>query len=73
MESSGQWLEKALNDLCRRVETGLALDADMISGLVSYCELAPPQDAKEYLDVTSLSLFPLFFPRFSFSGSGFCS
>ncbi|GAB2223811.1 hypothetical protein Droror1_Dr00004552 [Drosera rotundifolia] len=51
MESSpGQWLERALNDLCRRVESGLALDADMISGLVSYCELAPPQDAKEYLD-----------------------
>lgn len=50
MESSGQWLEKALNDICSRVEAGLALDADMISGLVSYCELAPPQDAKEYLD-----------------------
>ncbi|GAB2269971.1 hypothetical protein Dimus_004887 [Dionaea muscipula] len=50
MESPGQWLEKALNDLCRRTETGWALDADMISGLVSYCELAPPQDAKEYLD-----------------------
>lgn len=50
MESAGQWLEKALNDLCRRVETGLDFDGDMISGLVSYCELAPPQDAKEYLD-----------------------
>ncbi|KAL9272670.1 Activating signal cointegrator 1-like protein [Drosera capensis] len=51
MDSSpGQWLERALNDLCRSVESGLALDADMISGLVSYCELAPPQDAKEYLD-----------------------
>ncbi|GAB4846563.1 hypothetical protein Ancab_025569 [Ancistrocladus abbreviatus] len=50
MESPGEWLEKALNDLCRRVETGLDFDGDMISGLVSYCELAPPQDAKEYLD-----------------------
>ncbi|GMH01380.1 hypothetical protein Nepgr_003219 [Nepenthes gracilis] len=50
MESPGQWLEKALNDLCGRLGTGLDLDADMISGLVSYCELAPPQDAKEYLD-----------------------
>ncbi|KAE8124042.1 hypothetical protein FH972_018953 [Carpinus fangiana] len=52
METPGQWLEKALVDLCQRVETGLGLgmDTDMISGLVSYCELAHPQDAKEYLD-----------------------
>ncbi|XP_040987987.1 activating signal cointegrator 1 [Juglans microcarpa x Juglans regia] len=52
METPGQWLEKALVDLCQRIETGLGLgmDKDMISGLVSYCELAHPQDAKEYLD-----------------------
>ncbi|XP_062168426.1 uncharacterized protein LOC133874584 [Alnus glutinosa] len=52
METPGQWLEEALVDLCQRVETGLGLgmDTDMISGLVSYCELAHPQDAKEYLD-----------------------
>ncbi|XP_030937162.1 activating signal cointegrator 1 [Quercus lobata] len=52
METSGQWLQKALVDLCQRIETGLGLgmDIDMISGLVSYCELAHPQDAKEYLD-----------------------
>ncbi|KAB1199351.1 Activating signal cointegrator 1 [Morella rubra] len=52
METPGQWLEKALVDLCQRIETGLGLgmDTDMISGLVSYCELAHPQDAKEYLD-----------------------
>lgn len=51
MESSGQWLEKALGDLCQKMESGLALDSDTISGLVSYCELAHPRDAKEYLDV----------------------
>ncbi|KAJ7956388.1 Activating signal cointegrator 1 [Quillaja saponaria] len=52
MESPGQWLEKALVDLCQKMETGLSmgLDKDMISGLVSYCELADPRDAKEYLD-----------------------
>ncbi|CAL1368319.1 unnamed protein product [Linum trigynum] len=50
MESAGQWLEKALIDLCQRVESGLELDRDIISGLVSYCELAQPLDAKEYLD-----------------------
>lgn len=50
MESPGQWLEKALVDLCKRIETGLELDADIISGLVSYCDLASPLDAKEYLD-----------------------
>lgn len=56
MGSAGQWLEKALMDLCQKVETGLGLDTDMISGLVSYCELAQPQDAKEYLDVQNFSL-----------------
>jgi hypothetical protein len=42
-ESAGKWLEKTLVDL------GLDLDRDIISGLVSYCELAQPLDAKEYL------------------------
>lgn len=50
MESSGQWLERALLELCNKIENGLDLDADIISGLVSYCELAPPLEAKEYLD-----------------------
>lgn len=50
MESPGQWLEKGLVDLCKKMETGLDLDGDLISGLVSYCELASPLDAKEYLD-----------------------
>ncbi|KAJ9677405.1 hypothetical protein PVL29_022403 [Vitis rotundifolia] len=49
MENSGQWLEKALIELCKGMETGLDLDEDIISGLVSYCELAPPLDAQEYL------------------------
>ncbi|KAK6795466.1 hypothetical protein RDI58_008919 [Solanum bulbocastanum] len=50
MESSGQWLESALLELCNKIENGLDLDAEIISGLVSYCELAPPLEAKEYLD-----------------------
>ncbi|CAI9753864.1 unnamed protein product [Fraxinus pennsylvanica] len=50
MESSGKWLEKALLELCKKVETGLELDGEIISGLVSYCEMASPLDAKEYLD-----------------------
>ncbi|KAI4336001.1 hypothetical protein L6164_014583 [Bauhinia variegata] len=52
MESPGQWLEKALVDLCQKIETGLGLglDKEIITGLVSYCELADPRDAKEYLD-----------------------
>lgn len=51
----GQWLEEALLDLCGKPETGLNFDRDVISGLVSYCDLAQPVDAKEYLDVISLS------------------
>ncbi|XP_072978182.1 uncharacterized protein [Typha angustifolia] len=47
--TSGEWLEKALLDLCEKIENGLDLDADLISGLVSFCELAPPLDAADYL------------------------
>ncbi|KAB2037957.1 hypothetical protein ES319_D03G111700v1 [Gossypium barbadense] len=50
METAGEWLEKALIDLCKKIETGLDLDAEIISALVSYCELVHPLDAKEYLD-----------------------
>lgn len=50
METPGEWLEKALVELCRKTETGLDLDNEIISGLVSYCEMAQPLDAKEYLD-----------------------
>ncbi|KAB2633512.1 activating signal cointegrator 1 [Pyrus ussuriensis x Pyrus communis] len=49
MVAAGEWLKKALVDLYRKMETG-GLDKDMISGLVSYCELTNPHDAKEYLD-----------------------
>ncbi|KAK4804456.1 hypothetical protein SAY86_004273 [Trapa natans] len=50
METPGQWLEEALLNLCKQLETGLDLDKDIISGLISYCDLAEPVDAKEYLD-----------------------
>ncbi|EPS69976.1 hypothetical protein M569_04788 [Genlisea aurea] len=49
-ESSGEWLSKALSELSRTAATGIELDGDIISGLVSYCEMASPMDAKEYLD-----------------------
>ena len=61
METSGEWLEKALVELCKKMETGLDLDREIISGLVSYCELAQPLDAKEYLDVIFSSLSLVFF------------
>jgi hypothetical protein len=50
---SGKWLQDALLDLCSKVESGLLLDYDLITGLVSYCELAAPEDAKEYLTVSA--------------------
>ncbi|CAA7401101.1 unnamed protein product [Spirodela intermedia] len=49
MGSSGEWLETALMDLAGRIQAGLQLDPDVVSGLVAYCELAPPEDAREYL------------------------
>jgi activating signal cointegrator 1 len=62
METAGQWLEKALVELCAKIETGLGLglDEEIIKGLVSYCDLAQPRDAKEYLDVTLATLFYFF-------------
>lgn len=63
METAGQWLEEALVDLCKRVKTGLDLDREIISGLVSYCEFAQPLDAKEYLDVI-ISFFSSLFLLF---------
>lgn len=62
MESAGEWLEKALVELCSKIETGLelGLDEEIIKGLVSYCNLAEPRDAKEYLDVTLDSFHSLF-------------
>ena len=56
MENSGQWLEKALTELCKGLKTVIDLDDDVISGLVSYCERAPPLDAQEYLHVRFFSL-----------------
>ncbi|GLJ50084.1 hypothetical protein SUGI_1065250 [Cryptomeria japonica] len=46
---SGKWLEDSLQQLCSKVESGLQLDNDVISGLVYYCENALPEDAKEYI------------------------
>ncbi|ONK73889.1 uncharacterized protein A4U43_C03F610 [Asparagus officinalis] len=43
--TTGEWLEKALS----QADSGVELDADLISGLVSFCELAPPPDAADYL------------------------
>ncbi|KAF3324238.1 activating signal cointegrator 1 [Carex littledalei] len=47
--ASGQWLEAALHELSGKIESGLQLDGDLISGLVSFCELAPPLDAADYI------------------------
>lgn len=49
MGSTGEWLQKALLELRGKIENGLDLDAEVVSGLASYCELAPPEDAAEYL------------------------
>lgn len=71
METAGEWLETALVELCKKIETGLGLgldlDREIISGLVSYCEMAQPLDAKEYLDVT----LSLFLSLVFFSGSNY--
>ncbi|KAK3133318.1 hypothetical protein QOZ80_6AG0535020 [Eleusine coracana subsp. coracana] len=47
--TSGEWLTGALQELRERKEGALDLDTDLISGLVSFCELAPPPDAADYL------------------------
>ncbi|KAJ7531020.1 hypothetical protein O6H91_14G029000 [Diphasiastrum complanatum] len=47
---AGEWLEKALLSMCDDDSTtGLQLDPEVVTSLVSYCQLAPPSDAGEYL------------------------
>ncbi|KAM3257774.1 hypothetical protein ACQJBY_049844 [Aegilops geniculata] len=47
--TSGEWLKGALQELRGRTGSALELDEGLISGLVSFCELAPPPDAADYL------------------------
>lgn len=61
-ETTGEWLLRALQEVRGRIKTGgLDLDDDVISGLVSYCEMAPPEDAQEYLIVSFFLLFSFFY------------
>ncbi|KAM7266873.1 hypothetical protein ACFE04_009039 [Oxalis oulophora] len=46
--SAEEWLEKELIELLSKKV--IEIDKDIISALVSYCQLALPLDAKEYLD-----------------------
>ncbi|NP_001131878.1 uncharacterized LOC100193257 [Zea mays] len=48
--TSGEWLKGALQELRERKGSSLEFDSDLISGLVSFCELAPPSDATSYLE-----------------------
>ena len=57
--TSGEWLKGALQEIRGRTGSGLELDGDLISGLVSFCELAPPPDAADYLSVRTLATHPL--------------
>ncbi|KAL3691554.1 hypothetical protein R1sor_005205 [Riccia sorocarpa] len=49
LSEAGQWLEESLLKLSADTESGLQLDADLVYSLVSYCEMATPSDAAEYL------------------------
>lgn len=53
LTEAGKWLEESLLNLSSDVRSGLQLDADLVYNLVSYCELASPPDASEYLMVYS--------------------
>jgi hypothetical protein len=57
--TSGEWLKGALQELRGQTGSGLELDGDLISGLVSFCELAPPPDAADYLAVRAPTTHPL--------------
>ncbi|CAN6174305.1 unnamed protein product [Urochloa humidicola] len=48
--TSGEWLKGALQELRERKGSELDFDADLVSGLVSFCELASPPDAASYLE-----------------------
>lgn len=54
LSETGTWLEHALRALTADGESVLQLDDETMYSLVSYCEMAAPADASEYL----LVLFP---------------
>lgn len=50
LSAAGAWLQQSILGLCSNVNSAIIqLDADAVASLVSYCERAPPSDAKEYL------------------------
>uniref|UniRef100_A0A453KY57 Uncharacterized protein n=1 Tax=Aegilops tauschii subsp. strangulata TaxID=200361 RepID=A0A453KY57_AEGTS len=51
-------MKGALQELRGRTGSALELDDGLISGLVSFCELAPPPDAADYLAVRTPTTRP---------------
>ncbi|KAL2622571.1 hypothetical protein R1flu_002776 [Riccia fluitans] len=49
LSEAGHYLEESLLKLSADAESGLQLDSDLVFSLVSYCEMATPPDASEYL------------------------
>lgn len=54
LSEAASWLQQALLDLSRDKASGVQLEPDVLSSLVSYCELASPVDASEYIKVHEL-------------------
>lgn len=57
MSAAAQWLQQALLDLCSDSNAPLQLDPEVVSSLVSYCEVAPAAEAQQYLYVSYLVHF----------------
>ncbi|KAG0604183.1 hypothetical protein M758_10G151100 [Ceratodon purpureus] len=49
MSRAAQWLQQALLDQCSDSNAALQLDPEVVSSLVSYCEIASPSEAQQYL------------------------
>jgi hypothetical protein len=59
MSAAGQWLQQALLDLCSDAQSGVQLEQEVVSSLVSYCEIASPSDAEQYLLVSLFIIAPI--------------
>lgn len=49
VSAAAQWLQQALLDQCSGSSPALQLDEGLVSDLVSYCEIAAPSEAQQYL------------------------
>lgn len=56
MSRAAHWLQQALLDQCSDSNAALQLEPEVVSSLVSYCQIASASEAQQYLYVSYFSV-----------------